>query len=433
MYADCKLHAVVSVRTPGTGGVIDLWKNRDGTPSKLANGRWAEGKGKPQGVGNRWRGWYVGDDGKQHTKRFRTEVEAEAWANTERGKVVTNQWVSPSVGTDAFGSVANRWLQTKTNVKPKTLAGYQSILDTIVLPRWGNTELKSISYGEVLPWLAGLSVNGSQLGSGLEASRILQTYQLMGAVFKWAVKMGLASKNVMAEIDARHDLPSESAREVTPLTHVQLLGLAERIGKFDTLTLVLGYCGIRFGEASALRRGSVRDGKLLIRESATPVRGLGMVTTGTKTGKQREVAVPPPLWQRLAAELPTESDALVFPGNGGENLTLGQYRPPFDRGVRAMQAWAEAQRNRELLVGDLDDHLQPRTPVFPRITPHALRHTAASLLISSGANIKVVQQQLGHASASMTLDRYGHMYRDDLVEAARRLGESMMKAQNSIN
>jgi hypothetical protein len=52
-------------RTPGTGGVIDLWKNKDGAPSKLATGRWVQGQGKPQGVGKRWRGWYVGDDGRR--------------------------------------------------------------------------------------------------------------------------------------------------------------------------------------------------------------------------------------------------------------------------------------------------------------------------------------------------------------------------------
>jgi hypothetical protein len=70
-----------STRTPGTGGVIDLWKNNDGTPSKLATGRWVGGRGRPQGVGKRWRGWYVGDDGKTRTTRFRTEAETEAWAN----------------------------------------------------------------------------------------------------------------------------------------------------------------------------------------------------------------------------------------------------------------------------------------------------------------------------------------------------------------
>ena len=128
---------MASTRTPGTGGVIDLWKNNDGTPSKLATGRWAEGHGKPQGVGKRWRGWYVGDDGKTRTKRFRTEAEAVGWANAERGKVVTNQWVSPDLGVDTFASVAEHWFGIKAHCKPKTVAGYRSILDTLVLSRWG--------------------------------------------------------------------------------------------------------------------------------------------------------------------------------------------------------------------------------------------------------------------------------------------------------
>jgi integrase len=424
---------VASKRTPGTGGVIDLWKTSDGSPSKLATGRWAEGQGKPQGVGQRWRGWYVGDDGKQHTKRFRTEVEAEAWSNTERGKVVTNQWVSPDVGVNTFRAVAELWLATKKGAqrKPKTLAGYESILRTLVLPRWGDRALKAISYSELSAWFAGLSVDGSQSSTGLSASRIIQTHQLMNAVFKYAMKAGLASKNVVADIDRRTDLPTEHAREIRSLTHAQLLGLAACAGRFETLTLVLGYCGIRFGEAAALRRGSVKHGKLTIRESATSVTGQGMVTTRTKTGKDRDVAVPPPVWERLVAKLPADPAAVVFPGSNGGLITLGQYRRPFDRAVRAMQERANAQRQRELAEGDLDEHGQPRTPEFPTISPHALRHTAASLQIKTGANIKVVQRQLGHATASMTLDRYGHLYKDDLDEAAKALGEAITAAQSA--
>jgi integrase len=422
---------MVSTRTPGTGGVIDLWKNNDGTPSKLATGRWADGQGKPQGVGKRWRGWYVGDDGKPHTKRLRTEAEAEAWSNIERGKVVTDQWISPDVGVSTFRSVAELWLATKEGArrKPKTIAGYQSILDTLVLPRWGDRPLKAFTYSELSAWFAGLSVNGSQSGTGLSASRIIQTHQLMNAVFKYAVKAGLASKNVVADIDRSTDLPTEHAREIRSLTHAQLLGLAERTERFETLTLVLGYCGIRFGEAAALRRGSVKDGKLKIRESATNVSGQGMVTTRTKTGKERDVAVPPPVWKRLVGELPANADELVFSGSNGGMITLGQYRRPFDRSVKAMQERAAVQRQREIDEGDLDEHGQPRTPEFPMISPHALRHTAASLHIKAGANIKVVQRQLGHATASMTLDRYGHLYKDDLDEAAKALGRAITAEQ----
>jgi Phage integrase family len=55
------------------------------------------------------------------------------------------------------------------------------------------------------------------------------------------------------------------------------------------------------------------------------------------------------------------------------------------------------------------------------LTPHELRHTAASLAIKSGANVKAVQRMLGHASAAMTLDRYADLFDDDLDEVADRL------------
>lgn len=50
--------------------------------------------------------------------------------------------------------------------------------------------------------------------------------------------------------------------------------------------------------------------------------------------------------------------------------------------------------------------------------PHDLRHTAASLAISAGANVKAVQRMLGHASAAMTLDTYAELFEDDLDSVA---------------
>ena len=56
------------------------------------------------------------------------------------------------------------------------------------------------------------------------------------------------------------------------------------------------------------------------------------------------------------------------------------------------------------------------------LTPHDLRHTCASLAIRSRASIKTVQRLLGHATATMTLDRYGHLYPDDLDSMAQDMG-----------
>ena len=59
------------------------------------------------------------------------------------------------------------------------------------------------------------------------------------------------------------------------------------------------------------------------------------------------------------------------------------------------------------------------------VTPHDLRHTAASLAIAAGANVKAVQRMLGHASASMTLDVYAALFGDDLDAVATRLDEAV--------
>ena len=62
-------------------------------------------------------------------------------------------------------------------------------------------------------------------------------------------------------------------------------------------------------------------------------------------------------------------------------------------------------------------------PTFLRVTAHGLRHTAASLAISAGANPKVVQRMLGHASAAMTLDVYADLFDSDLDSVAETVGK----------
>ena len=61
------------------------------------------------------------------------------------------------------------------------------------------------------------------------------------------------------------------------------------------------------------------------------------------------------------------------------------------------------------------------------MTVHDLRHTAASLMVKAGANVKAVQRQLGHASAAMTLDVYADLFDDDLDELSERMGEMLAR------
>jgi len=60
------------------------------------------------------------------------------------------------------------------------------------------------------------------------------------------------------------------------------------------------------------------------------------------------------------------------------------------------------------------------------LTPHELRHTAASLAISVGANVKAVQRMLGHASATVTLDTYADLFDDDLDSVSGALDQAIV-------
>ena len=73
---------------------------------------------------------------------------------------------------------------------------------------------------------------------------------------------------------------------------------------------------------------------------------------------------------------------------------------------------------------------QAADPTFPRVTAHDLRHTAASLAIHAGANPKVVQRMLGHASAAMTLGVYADLFDSDLTSVADSVAKMWPRQAN---
>jgi integrase len=178
----------------------------------------------------------------------------------------------------------------------------------------------------------------------------------------------------------------------------QLADLAEHCGPHRLLVLVLGCTGLRWGEAAALRvrRVDLLRGRIEAAESVTDVDGR-MVFGPPKSHARRRVPVPRFLQDYLAVQLAGLGPGdLVFRSQVGTPLRVQNFRRShFDR--------AAAAAGLEGLV------------------PHELRHMAASLAIASGASIKGVQSMLGHASAAMTLDRYGHLFGDELDAVADRM------------
>ena len=355
-------------------GVEDRWRKADGTPSAK------------DGNGLRWRARYVGPDGVEREKLFRVKSEAVTFLNGEIGSQVSGRWTSPERAAETFKAVAEKWIGTKSaNCKPKTVAGYRSLLDTVIYPKWETTSLGEIRYGDLQVWFSGLSGEGGSSrfeGRGLSASRIKQAHQTMSAVLAFAVRDRYIGINPAVGVE----LPKKVHR------------LAVAAGTYRTLTFVLAYCGLRFGEAVALRVAAVDVSarRITVRSAVTNVTGAGLVEGRPKNGTVRRVPIPVFVADLLATEIQGRAaDELVFPGANGEWLTNGAYRWVFDPAAEA--------------IGEKG------------LTPHQLRHTCASLAISAGANVKVLQTMLGHKTASLTLDRYGHLFPDDLDRVAAAL------------
>ena len=112
----------------------------------------------------------------------------------------------------------------------------------------------------------------------------------------------------------------------------------------------------------------------------------------------------------LAAR-PQDQDALVFTAPMGGPLGRADFvRSHFKPAVRrANEALAKLPKD------------QRPAPLPEGLRFYDLRHTCASLLIAQGASVKAVQAQLGHATASITLDTYGRLFPSEMEALADRL------------
>ncbi len=197
-------------------------------------------------------------------------------------------------------------------------------------------------------------------------------------------------------------LPKRKHADRGYLSHAQVAALATAVDRQSEVVRFLAYTGIRWGEMAALR---VQDFDMLRRRvnvSRSVTESGGLVWSTPKTWERRSVPFPAALTDELAALMVSKGrDELVFTDLRGGVLRNSNWRARvFEPAVTKCQK--------------TDD-------TFPSITPHDLRHTAASLAISAGANVKAVQRMLGHAKASMTLDVYADLFDEDLDSVAANL------------
>lgn len=346
-------------------------------------------------AGKRYRVRYRKPDHSQTTKRgFRTKREAEVFLATVESKKADGTYIDPSSGRATILQLGTAWLAGQTHLKPSSIAVVESAWRLHVAPTWGDVAVGEVRFSSVQGWVAGLS-RGDGDRKAKSAASVLRAYGVLAGILDSAVRDHRIASNPARGVM----LPRKVAREHRYLTHEDLHRLAEASGPYGAVIRVLGYTGLRWGELTGLRARDidVARRRLSVVQNAVLVKGEVIIGT-PKTYKRR--SVPYPMFLQRSIEERCRGrrpDDLVFSDERGRPLVTPTIRERswFDRALE------EAG--------------------LPTMTIHDLRHTAASLAISAGANVKAVQKMLGHASAAMTLDVYADLFDDDLDAVATRL------------
>lgn len=366
--------------------------------------------------GKRYQVRYRTPDHRQTKRRgFRTKRDAEAFAATVEVSKLRGEYIDAAAGRATVGTLGTAWQERQTHLKPSSVRTTEVAWRVHVEPRWGGVTLGDIRHSDVQQWVSDMGAAGSG------PVTVIRAYGVLAAVLDEAVRDRRLASNPARGVK----LPRKGKRPRAYLSHAQVRTLAAEAGERGVIIRTLAYTGLRWGELAGLRVRDVDTERRRLTVAQNAVNVGGRIVVGTpKTHEQRTVPIP----AFVAAELATVArgrgrDEILFPAATG-----GHMKPPgantwWSGAVARTIAAADAAREEES-----DNGNDPVTPEFPRVTPHDMRHTAASLAVSAGANVKAVQKMLGHASAVMTLDTYADLFDEDLEAVATALHEAAGRA-----
>lgn len=321
----------------------------------------------------KWRGRYRDHSGKEHARHFDRKVDAQRWLDTVTADIHTGRYVDPATARTTVAQWCATWLDGYGTRRPRTVRAARFHLAHIEA-EFGHLPLAAVRPSHVRAWTARLHADG------MAASYVYALHRRLSQIMSDAVHDGIIPRSPCS----RRTSPRQAKSRPFVATTAQVWALHDAVPERYRAAVLLGaFVGLRTGEACGLRVGDID----FLRGVVHP--HVQYPADPLKTEVSR-TAVPIP------RELAEWLSAHVARWSAGTFLTNAASSPCHPETLR--------QKIRDAR-GAVDG-----LPAEFRY--HDLRHYFASLLIASGADVKVVQARLRHSSAKTTLDTYGHLWPD---------------------
>jgi integrase len=351
---------------------------------------------------------------------YRTKRDAERALSEIVASLHTGSYLEPTKQT--LSDFTREWLAAiKPTIRPSTHHSYSRNLQLHVLPPLGSVQLRRIDAGMLNTLYASLLAEGRKnyAGGGLSPRSVRYIHTIMHRAFRDAVKWGRLARNPAEAADP----PKATGRpESITWTADQLRTFVEgtRGSRYWTAYLLLATTGLRRGEALGLRWSDLDldAGRASIRQTVIAIRHTVMIGTPKTAKGRRTVTLDSGTVSALREHRRRQAAERLLMGAGWTDLDLvfchvdGTMLHPerFSRGFLETVS----------RIG------------LPRIRLHDLRHGWATLALQAGIHPKIVQERLGHANISITLDTYSHVTAGLHEDAAEEVAALFRPVSNPL-
>jgi integrase len=351
--------------------------------------------------GTRWDVEWLLPDRAKRSKTFTTLRAAKLFDGEVRSARQDGETVDPRGGKTQLHVVYTSWLASRPDLSLKVRRGYEDNWRLRIEPKFGNWPIGRIERENVQQWV------NQMTAAGLGPRTVRWTHSVLRMTLDHAIADNkLRGKNPAASVR----FPPMRQTSHVYLTAVEMAKLAElcdtapgedsRAAKQGDVVLILAYTGLRFGELTGL---NVEDidlpaRRIRVRRSITQLSGRLLEGPPKSRAGRRSIRIP----ERLIPILQRRIDG----------RTAGRPAITSPKGSRlGIENWKRAVgwRTRIAELGR------------PTMRVHDLRHTYASLARSAGADMKLLQVTMGHASIMVTAHTYADLYDSDLDRVADAL------------